>query len=282
MEKYIRLRINELKGKSMTVKERVISIREAKWFSNMTTTIIIVYSSILGLKTLGEMDSNFVFVFHLLDYFITIYFLIEILIKMSAEENLRDFFKDGWNIFDFVIVVVTLIPLENSTMAAVARLFRIFRVLRLITSRPELKKIIDMLIGAIPSIIDIVILMFIIFYIYAIIGNFLFEDAPSGLWSNFLIAMLTLFRILTFEGWSEVMYEGMDIYPWAWVYFVSFIIIAAFVFFNLFIAVIIGEMEKLSHEGEHEEEIEKMDLILKEIQGLRAEVQELKEEKKNE
>jgi len=260
----------------MGIKERFIEIRRARWFSNLTTIIIIVYASILGLKTVIEIDSTYLFFFHTLDTFITIYFLIEIIIKMSAEENITDFFKDGWNIFDFVIVAVTLIPLENSTMAAVARLFRIFRVLRLITSRPELKKIIDMLIGAIPSIVDIVILMFIIFYIYAILGNFLFESAPSGLWSDFLVAMLTLFRILTFEGWSEVMYEAMEIHPWAWVYFITFIIIAAFVFFNLFIAVIIGEMEKLSHEGEHEAEIEKLDSILLEMKALREEVKELK------
>ena len=259
------------------MKEKIINIREARWFSNLTTLIIIVYASFIGLKTLVDIDNGYILFFYFLDYFITIYFLIEIIIKMSAEENLLDFFKDRWNVFDFIIVVVTLIPLENSTMAAVARLFRIFRVLRLITSRPELKKIIDMLIGAIPSIVDIVILMFIIFYIYAILGNFLFAEAPSGLWDNFLVAMLTLFRILTFEGWSDVMYEGMAIHPWSWIYFVSFIIIAAFVFFNLFVAVIIGEMEKISHEGEHEEEIEKLDMILDEVKALKKEVKELKE-----
>jgi voltage-gated sodium channel len=199
---------------------------------------------------------------------------------MSAEENIKDFFKDRWNVFDFIIVVITLIPLDNSTMAAVARLLRIFRVLRLITARPELKEIIDMLIGAIPSIIDIVILMFIIFYIYAILGNFLFVSAPSGLWKDFLIAMLTLFRILTFEGWTEVMYEAMEIHPWAWVYFVSFVIIAGFVFFNLFIAVIIGEMEKLRNHEEHEEEVEKLDLILKEMREMRGEIEALKKDLK--
>ena len=132
--------------------------------------------------------------------------------------------------------------------------------------------------GAIPSIIDIVILMFIIFYIYAIIGNFLFASVPSGLWNDFLVSMLTLFRILTFEDWTDVMYEGMEIYPWSWVYFVSFIIIAAFVFFNLFVAVIIGEMENIRDKEDHghEDEMEKLDIVLKELQSLRAEVKELK------
>jgi voltage-gated sodium channel len=134
-----------------------------------------------------------------------------------------------------------------------------------------------MLIGAIPSIIDIVLLMFIIFYIYAILGNFLFLSAPSGLWKDFLVAMLTLFQILTFEGWTDIMYEAMKIHPWAWVYFVSFVIIAGFVFFNLFVAVIIGEMEKLRDQEEHESEEKKLDLILEELAALRAEVKELKE-----
>ncbi|MEA1956273.1 MAG: ion transporter [Campylobacterota bacterium] len=219
--------------------------------------------------------------FSFFDYFITIYFLVEIIIKMAAEKNFLDFFKSGWNIFDFVIVVVTLIPLDNSTMAAVARLFRIFRVLRLLTARPELKKIIDMLIGAIPSIVDIVILMFIIFYIYAILGNFLFDGVESGLWDDLLVAMLTLFRILTFEDWTDVMYEGMEVHPWSWIYFVSFVIIAAFVFYNLFVAVIIGEMEKINN-ADLEEEIhndsKKLDLLLEQMQELKSEINELKKQ----
>jgi len=260
-------------------RQKLIEIREAKWFSNLTTTIIIIYSSILGLKSLVDIDGNYVVVMHMLDYFVTIYFLIEIAIKMAAEEKVSNFFKSGWNIFDFIIVLITLIPLENTTMAAVARLLRIFRVLRLITARPGLKKIIDMLMGAIPSIVDIVILMFIIFYIYAILGNFLFSGAESHLWDNFLIAMLTLFRILTFEDWTDVMYEGMEIHPWSWFYFVSFVIIAAFVFFNLFVAVIIGEMEKLRETDEHDEEMEKLDIVLKHIEELKEEIQELKSKK---
>ena len=87
--------------------------------------------------------------------------------------------------------------------------------------------------------------MFIIFYIYAVVGSFIFADMKSGLFDNFLTAMLTLFRILTFEDWTDVMYEAMEIYQWSWIYFISFIVITAFVFFNLFIAVIIGEMQEM-------------------------------------
>jgi voltage-gated sodium channel len=252
-----------------TIKE----VRDSQWFSNLTTAIIILYASVLGFKTLDEAAQPYGNLLYIFDWIITVYFIIEIAIKMAAEEKWTHFFKSGWNNFDFIIVAVTLIPLENSSFAAIARLMRVFRILRLFTARPELKKIIDMLIRAVPSIIDIVILMFIIFYIYAIIGSFVFQELPSGLWENFLISMLTLFRILTFEDWTDVMYEAMEVYPWAWVYFVSFVIIAAFVFFNLFVAVIIGEMQKLQEadmKQEIHEDHEKINQLLKEVQELKA------------
>jgi len=254
------------------VIEKIKHIRDSRWFSNLTTSIIIFYAMVLGFDTLEEASRPYGNILYVFDTFVTIYFVIELAIKMSAEDKFLDFFKSGWNVFDFIIVFITIIPLENSSFAAIARLMRVFRILRLFTARPELKSIIDMLVKAIPSIIDIVILMFIIFYIYAIIGSFIFSNLPSGLWNNFLTSMLTLFRILTFEDWTDVMYEAMEVYPWAWAYFVSFIIIAAFVFFNLFVAVIIGEMQKMQDEGRKEEmhnEHEKINLLLKEVQELK-------------
>jgi len=263
----------------MTVMERIEQIRDAKWFSNLTTFIILAYASVLGFKTIGEVETTYSIFLQFADYFVTVYFIFEIAIKMVAEKKFINFFKSGWNVFDFIIVVVTLLPLEQSGFAAIARMLRVFRVLRLFTARPELKAIIDMLIKAIPSIIDIVILMFIIFYIYAIIGNFYFSELPSGLWKDFLISMLTLFRVLTFEDWTDVMYEAMELHSWAWIYFVSFVIIAAFVFFNLFVAVIIGEMQKLQ-EAEMKEELHedhlKMDILLQEVKALREEIKDLK------
>ena len=263
----------------MTTMQKIEQVRDARWFSNLTTFIILAYASVLGFKTIDAVETNYSIFLQFADYFVTIYFIFEIAIKMVAEKKFVNFFKSGWNVFDFVIVVITLLPLEQSGFAAIARMLRVFRVLRLFTARPELKKIIDMLIKAIPSIIDIVILMFIIFYIYAIIGNFYFHDLPSGLWNDFLVSMLTLFRVLTFEDWTDVMYEAMEVYPMAWIYFVSFVIIAAFVFFNLFVAVIIGEMQKLQEadmkEELHEDHL-KLDILLQEIKALREEVKDLK------
>lgn len=266
----------------MTAIEKIEQIRDSRWFSNLTTIIIIAYACVLGFKTFDEVETQYDIFLKFTDYFVTIYFVFELSIKMVAEKKFINFFKSGWNIFDFVIVFITLLPLESSSYAAIARLMRVFRILRLFTARPELKAIIDMLIKAIPSIVDIVILMFIIFYIYAIVGNFFFEELESGLWKDFLISMLTLFRVLTFESWTQVMYEAMEVYPWAWAYFVSFIIIAAFVFFNLFVAVIIGEMQKLQ-EADMKEEIHqdslKLDILLEEMKLLREEINSLKKDK---
>ncbi len=263
-----------------TFLDKIKAIRDSRWFSNLTTLIIIFYASVLGFKTLEEAAQPYGSFLHILDWIVTIYFVIELAIKMLAEEKLSNFFKSGWNIFDFFIVAVTLIPLENSSFAAIARLLRVFRILRLFTARPELKAIIDMLIKAIPSIVDIVILMFIIFYIYAIMGSFLFVDMKSGLWDNFLTAMLTLFRVFTFEDWTDVMYETMEVYPWSWAYFVSFIIITAFIFLNLFVAVIIGEMQKLQNKDVNEEiheDSKKIDMLLQEVRELREIINQKKE-----
>jgi voltage-gated sodium channel len=272
-----------------TVKEFSINhffckIDGATWFSNLTVGVIIFYAAVLGFRTMEEAQRELGDLIFMIDYVVTIYFIVEIVIRILAEPKPTHFFRSGWNLFDFVIVVITVIPLEQTDFAAVARMMRIFRVLRLFTARPELKKIIDMLINAIPAIVDIVILMFIIFYIYAIVGSFLFQELPSGLWDNFLMAMLTLFRVLTFEDWTDVMYEAMEVYPWAWVYFVSFVIIAAFVFFNLFVAVIIGEMQKIQeqehcteHAMEHDADVDRMETLLGEIRALRHEVESLRE-----
>lgn len=260
----------------MNLKKTIIEIREANWFSLLTTGIIVFYALMLGLKTVDSIEQSFFNdILYFLDVLVTSYFLLEIMIKMYAEERFLDFFKDGWNVFDFIIVLVTVIPLDNTDFAAVARLFRIFRVLRLVTARPQLKQLIGVIISSIPALFDIILLFFIIFYIYSVMGSFLFVDVDPSLWGNFMTSMLTLFKILTLEGWSDIMDSVMVTHPWAWIYFVSFIIIASFVLFNLFIAVIINKMEK-----EHEDkEDKKIDLILEKLTKVERELEEMKREK---
>ena len=267
----------------LTLRTKLIMLRHSKLFSTITTLVIIIYSISLGLKS--HIENPFVLsLFASFDLSITLYFIFEISLKLFAEKNKMNFFKDRWNVFDFIIILISIIPLGSLESIAIARLLRIFRILRLISVNDSLKKLLTALEGAIPSILNIVLLMFIIFYIYAVLGNQFFGDLQSGLWKNFSISMLTLFRIFTFEDWTDVMYEAMEVYPLSWTFFISFIIINAFIVFNLFIAVIIDEISKIKDNDiqyalDHENY--EMITIIQELSDIKNELIQIKQEAKS-
>lgn len=218
-------------------------IRDNKAFEMFVITIIIFSSLMIGIRTynLHPMAENTLL---FLDYAVTLFFLIEIIIRMAAERRLIDFFKKGWNIFDFVIVVVSLIPLDDSEYALIARMLRLFRVMRLISFIPELRVLVSALISALPRMGYVALLMFIIFYLYAVIGNLLFGALNPVLWGDLGISLLTLFRVATFEDWTDVMYEAMTLYSMSWIYFVTFIFFSAFVFLNMMIGIVVEVLDE--------------------------------------
>ncbi len=179
-----------------------------------------------------------------LDYGVTIFFVFEISIRMAAEPRLRDFFKKGWNVFDFIIVVVSLIPLDDSEYALIARMLRLFRVMRLISFIPELRVLVNALITSLPRMGYVALLMFIIFYLYAVIGNMLFAHINPVLWGDLGVSLLTLFRVATFEDWTDVMYETMAVYGLSWIYFLTFIFFSAFVFLNMMIGIVVDVLDE--------------------------------------
>lgn len=228
-------------------RDHFITLRSNKFFE-MTVIGIIILSAMLIGATTYDIDPNWMTVLFTLDIAITVFFLVEILIRMAAEKKLSDFFKNAWNVFDFLIVSISLIPIDESELVLLARLLRIFRVLRLVSMIPELRMLMDALFKAIPRIGYVVLLMFIIFYIFAAIGSFIFEQINPVLWGDVAISMLTLFRVATFEDWTDVMYETMAVHPWSWAYYLVFIFLTAFVFFNMMIGVVLDVMNQ-----EHEE-----------------------------
>jgi voltage-gated sodium channel len=164
-----------------------------------------------------------------------------------AFPNKKEFFKSGWNIFDTLIVIGSLIPTGGSGVL-LARLLRVFRVLRLVSMVPELRLLINALIKAIPRMGYIALLMFVIFYIYAAVGSMVFHHINEELWGDVSISMLTLFRIATFEDWTDVMYETMVIHPMSWIYYLSFIFLTAFIFLNMMVGTV---LEVMSEEHEN-------------------------------
>lgn len=233
-------------------KARFIAIRSNKIFETAVIAIIILSALMIGAATY-DVDPTLLSVLKFFDIAVTIFFLVELLIRMAAEDRFKDFFKKGWNIFDFLVVTASLMPIDESEMVLLARLLRIFRVLRLVSMVPEMRILMDALVKAIPRIGYVVLLMFIIFYIYGAIGSFLFEKINPVLWGDITIALLTLFRVATFEDWTDVMYETMEVYPFSWIFYLTFIFLTAFVFLNMMIGVVLDVMQQ-EHEKYNREE----------------------------
>ncbi|KAE8439077.1 MULTISPECIES: ion transporter [Halomonadaceae] len=237
-----------------TWQARFEKLRSNKFFEGLVISIIVISALVIGAKTYEETSRIEQWLLYL-DVAVTVFFLVEILIRMAAERNLVSFFKKGWNVFDFLIVTASLIPMDDSEMVLLARLLRIFRVLRLVSMIPELQMLLAALVKSIPRMGYVVLLMFIIFYIYAALGSFLFHDVDEFLWGNISIAMLTLFRIATFEDWTDVMYATQEVYVWSWIYYLTFIFLTAFIFLNMMIGIVLDVMQKESAQldADHEE-----------------------------
>ena len=214
------------------------TLKDNRIFQFTVVTIIILNAILIGATTY-DLNPLFLDTIHLLDYAITIFFVIEILIRFIWEKNKAEFFKSGWNIFDTIIVAISLIPIPNNSSYLVLRLLRIFRVLRLISVVPELKKIIEAILESIRRVFFVSLLLFIILYIYATMGSILFADDDPSRWGDLGISLITLFQVLTLSSWETVMLPMQAIYWWAWVYFFSFIVVCGITILNLVIAILV-------------------------------------------
>ena len=217
---------------------------EANRFEYFIIGIILFNAALLGLGTSPAIERDYGDRLHLANNVILGIFIVEALLKMLARwpRPLR-YFRDGWNIFDFTVVVLALIP-TTGEFAIVTRLFRLLRVVRLISTIKDLRLIVAALVRSIPSVGHVTILMSIVVYIYAIMGYHLFHQHDPENWRDLGTSLLTLFNILTLEGWTDVMDAAMTVYPWAWVYFISFVVVGTFVVINMFIAIIINNLDE--------------------------------------
>ena len=254
------------------IQQQFRNLKENKLFETFIILVIIFSALIIGVKT-HQIPPAVVGFIHYVDIGITLIFLIELIVRFIGTENKWRFFHNGWNIFDTLIVTISLIPIEDSELAFIGRLIRIFRVLRMVSFVPELRMLLNSLLKALPQLGYVVTLMFIIFYIYAAIGTTLFAEINQVLWGDISISMLTLFRVMTFEDWTDVMYETMTIYSLSWTYFLSFIFFTAFAFLNMVIGIVvnvINEEHELERKMDHPNEptMEDLQQQLEEIKIL--------------
>lgn len=242
--------------------------------------LIVINAVILGLETSPAVMARFGPLLKLADSLILGVFVIEIAIKLFAY-RLR-FFTIAWNVFDFIVVGIALIPASGPL--AVLRALRVLRVLRLISMVPKLRFIVEALLHAVPGIASIAGLMLLLFYVFAVMATGLFGEQFPDWFGSIGASMFTLFQIMTLESWSMgIVRPVMETHPHAWLFFVPFILIATFTMLNLFIGIIVDTMQTM-HEAEHtrdrtliEQRIEtEGGAIEDEIRSLREEIRALR------
>lgn len=216
-------------------------------FRNGVLALILANAALMGVETSAAARAAAGTAFDAADALIQTAFVIEIALRLAAHRPVGAFFRDGWNVFDFVVVAVSLLPAAGS-LAALARVARVLRVARLVSHSPELRLIVATMLRSIPSLGHVVVLLSILLYVYGVLGYHLFHANDPRHWGTLGAALLSLFQVLTLEGWADMQRTAMEAHPWAWLYFTSFVLVAVFVVVNLFVAVVLENMERARSE----------------------------------
>ena len=214
-------------------------IVESEGFKGAIIALILVNAFVLGILALPEVASGYGVWLHDLDWIIIWLFVAEIGLRIFAHG--RAFFRDPWSVFDLAVVSVALMPASGAFSAL--RAFRILRVLRLISAFQSLRRVVSALLIAVPGITSVGIVLVIILYVAAIIATNLFGSAFPDMFGNLWVSMFTLFKVMTLEGWPDIADEVLAVYPYAWIFFVVYIMVGTLTLLNLLIAIIVNAME---------------------------------------
>ena len=215
-----------------------------KRFETLTFGVILLNAIVLGFETYDDVEREYGGLLETLNYVFLGYFVVEMVIRLTAHGRAPwSFFKNGWNVFDFIVVSAAFVPgvRENATAL---RLVRLLRVFRLISVLPELRVLVVGLVRSLAPLASVGFLFLILMYVYGMIGWLAFHDEDPENWSSIGQAMLTLFAMLTLEEWVSLQRTALDITPWAPAYFVSFVLISSFLLLNMVIAVVINSVEE--------------------------------------
>ncbi|MCG5535155.1 ion transporter [Ectothiorhodospira mobilis] len=263
----------------VSLRARAGRFVESRRVQRLIIALILVNAVLLGLEALPRAADAAGPWLALADRAILAVFVVEILLKLLAHGP--GFFRRPWDVFDFSVVAIALVP-TSGPMAVL----RVLRLLRLVSMMPRLRFIVEALLKAIPGILSIIGLLTLLFYVFAVLATGLFGTAFPEWFGNLWRSMYTLFQIMTLESWSMgIARPVMAEFPWAWVFFVPFILIVTFTVLNLFIAIIVNTMQTM-HEQEMAEEHETIGRVVKEenvslqedLQALRQEIQTLRRE----
>jgi voltage-gated sodium channel len=229
-------------------RQRIIDWIENPWPRNAIVALIVINAAILGMQTSPVLQEAAGGAMALGNALILAVFVLEIGLKLVGLGP--RFFRDGWNVFDFVVVAISLVP--DAYGLTVLRALRILRVLRLLSTVRHLRIVTESLLKAIPGIGWIAVLLLLVFYVFGVMGTELFGATSPEYFGSIGASMYTLFQIMTLEGWSMgIARPVMDEHPYAWIYFVVFILVSTFTVLNLFIGIIVSTMQEI-HWAEEE------------------------------
>ena len=262
------------------LKYKINQLVDHSFFKKFIMGLIIVNAVILGLETSPKVMELVGRELQLFDQVVIVIFCIELGLRVYAKG--LQFFRDPWGIFDLMVVAITLVP--SNEALTVLRALRVVRVFRLVSTIPRLRRIVAALLHAVPGVGAIIVLLLIVFYVFSVITTKIFGQNFPDWFGSLGDSMFTLFQIMTLESWSMgIVRPVMEIYPWAWVLFVAFIVLSSFTVLNLFIAIIIDSMQTLNESKQNDEisemEVEKtyaVEEYNKELQIIRREIEDLK------
>lgn len=244
-------------------------------FQQFIIVLIVINAVLLGMETSGTLMAQYGSTLLSLDRAILAVFVLEIAMRLYVYR--AAFFRDPWSLFDFAVVGIALVPASGPF--AVLRALRVLRVLRMLTMVPSMRRVVGALLSAIPGLSSIALVLLLVFYVFAVIATHLFgADFPE--WFGHLgRSLYTLFQVMTLESWSMgIARPVMEIAPFAWIFFIIFILFATFTMLNLFIAIIVNAMQTFN-EGEHQSTVEAVEQVGQTIEHqLHAEVQLLRQE----
>ena len=262
-------------------RARLDAIIESPLVQRAVIAVIIINGIVLGLETSPQIYAAFGGLLSRLDRICLALFVVEIGLSLVARGP--RFFRDPWRVFDFIVVGIALIPAAGAF--SVLRSLRILRVLRLVSAAPQMRSIVRALLSAVPGLSSICLLLMLIFYVAAVIATNLFAGEFSEWFGSIGASMYTLFQVMTLESWSMgIVRPVLEKYPYAWIFFIPFIMTMTFTMLNLFIAVIVNAIQSQS-DAAQSEQIEKIEEITiqsesclhADIGRLRGEIRELKE-----
>ena len=220
-------------------------IADSSAFQLFIVGVILANAVTLGLGTYDKIDEDAGALLSTLDDVFLGIFVLELAIRITAFGGRpQDFFRDGWNTFDFVVIGAAFLPgvRENVTLL---RLVRLLRVVRVVSVFPDMRILVRAMVRSLPPIGTLALLTLLLMYVYGMVGWILFHEGDPQNWGNIGDAMLTLFTMLTLENWPLLLERGQEIHPSSWIFFISYILIASFLVINILLAIVINSMEEV-------------------------------------